>query len=85
MPTMDDRPIRGWLEPGYDYGRFGAWALDLPGCATWADDRAAALASVPGAVSAFGAWLVRHGLFHLMVSFFATWRQRKSAPPRIQG
>ena len=61
MPAMTDRPIRVWLEPGYDFGRFGAWALDLPGCATWADDRAAALAAVPGAVASFGAWLVRHG------------------------
>jgi hypothetical protein len=61
MPAMTDRPIRVWLEPGYDYGRFGAWALDLPGCATWADDRGAALASVPEAVASFGAWLVRHG------------------------
>ena len=61
MPAMSDRPIRVWLEPGYDYGRFGAWALDLPGCATWGDDRAAALASLPGAVTAFGAWLARHG------------------------
>jgi hypothetical protein len=61
MPTMTDRPIRVLLEPGYDYGRFGAWALDLPGCATWADDRAAALAAVPAAVGSFGAWLVRHG------------------------
>ncbi len=61
MPAMTDRPIRVWLEPGYDYGRFGAWALDLPGCATWADDRAAALAAVPGVVRSFEAWLVRHG------------------------
>lgn len=58
---MTDRPIRVWLEPGYDFGRFGAWALDLPGCATWADDRATALASVPEAVAAFGAWVVSHG------------------------
>jgi hypothetical protein len=58
---MSDQRIRVLLEPGYDYGRFGAWALDLPGCATWADDREAALASVPAAVASFGAWLVRHG------------------------
>ena len=58
---MTDRPIRVWLEPGYDFGRFGAWMLDLPGCATWGDDRAAALASVPAAVASFAAWLVRHG------------------------
>ena len=51
---MTDQPIRVWLEPGYDYGRFGAWVLDLPGCATWRDDRAAAIAAVPG-----GACLVR--------------------------
>lgn len=61
MPAMTDRPTRVWLEPGYDYGRFGAWVLDLPGCATWADDREAALASVPEAVAAFGAWVVSHG------------------------
>lgn len=53
--------IRVGLEPGYDYGRFGVWVFDLPGCATWADDRAAALAAVPGAVSTFRAWTVRHG------------------------
>ncbi|HEX7473175.1 MAG TPA: DinB family protein [Candidatus Limnocylindrales bacterium] len=58
---MTDRPLRVWLEPGYDFGRFGAWLLDLPGCATWRDDRAAALASVPAAAASFGAWLVRHG------------------------
>ena len=58
---MTHPAIRVWLEPGYDYGRFGAWALDLPGCATWRDDREATLASVPAAVASFGAWLVRHG------------------------
>ncbi len=57
---MSDPPIRVWLEPGYDYGRFGAWLLDLPGCATWRDDRAAALAAVPAARATFGAWLERH-------------------------
>ena len=56
MPAMTDRPIRVSLEPGYDFGRFGAWVLDLPGCATWRDDRAATLASVPAAVASFGAW-----------------------------
>jgi predicted RNase H-like HicB family nuclease len=61
MPAMTDRPIRVWLEPGYDFGRFGAWALDLPGCATWAEDRDGALASVPEAVAAFRAWAVSHG------------------------
>lgn len=61
MPAMADPPIRVWLEPGYDFGRFGAWMLDLPGCGTWRDDRASALASVPAAVASFGAWLVRHG------------------------
>lgn len=58
---MTDRPIRVWLEPGYDFGRFAAWVLDLPGCATWRDDRGSALASVPGAVAAFEAWVVAHG------------------------
>lgn len=61
MPAMTTPPIRAWLEPGYDFGRFAAWALDLPGCATWADDRDGALAALPAAVAAFSAWLVRHG------------------------
>lgn len=53
--------VRVWLEPGYDHGRAGAWLLDLPGCFTWRDDRAAALAAAPGATRGFAAWLARHG------------------------
>ncbi len=53
--------IRVWLEPGYDFGRFGVWMLDLPGCFVWADDREAALARVPERVNEFRAWLDRHG------------------------
>jgi hypothetical protein len=54
-------PIRVALEPGYDYGRYGAWALDLPGCAAWAEDRSAVLAAMPSAVLAFRAWCTGHG------------------------
>ncbi|CAN5403179.1 hypothetical protein BH20CHL6_BH20CHL6_11170 [soil metagenome] len=33
---MELHPIRVWLEPGYDNGRYGAWMLDWPGCFVWA-------------------------------------------------
>ncbi len=54
-------PIRVWLEPGYDGGQVGAWMLDLPGCFVAGRDTASALAHVPSAVGAFGAWLADHG------------------------
>jgi hypothetical protein len=54
-------PIRVWLEPAYDFGRFGAWMLDLPGCFVWRDDRSATLAAVPARVEQFGGWLASHG------------------------
>ena len=57
----DPEPIRVWLEPGYDHGRFGAWMLDRPGCFTWGIDRAACLASVPSAANRFVLWLTEHG------------------------
>src|SRR5690242_13256219 len=53
--------IRVALEPGYDYGRVGAWLVDLPGCFVWAPDRDVALARVPSAVGAFATWLEGHG------------------------
>lgn len=53
--------IRVWLEPGYDFGRFGAWMLDMPGCFVWRDDRLAALAAVPSRVEQFTGWLAAHG------------------------
>ena len=53
--------IRVGLEPGYDYGRTGAWILDLPGCFVWGADRAVSLARVPSAVGAFAWWLGEHG------------------------
>ncbi|HET7676244.1 MAG TPA: hypothetical protein VFK38_00155 [Candidatus Limnocylindrales bacterium] len=54
-------PLRVWLEPGYDHGRFGAWMLDWPGAFAWRDARDAALAAAPEAVRGFVAWLARHG------------------------
>ncbi len=59
--TIGVPPLRAWLEPGYDGGRFGAWLLDFPGCFVWGRDRAVALARVPSAVAAFGWWLEQHG------------------------
>lgn len=53
--------VRVWLEPGYDHGRCGAWLLDLPGCFSWRDDRARALAAAPEAARGFAVWLARHG------------------------
>src|SRR5438132_7889916 len=53
--------IRVGLEVGYDYGRAGAWMLDLPGCFVWGRDRAVALARVPSAIGSFAAWLEAHG------------------------
>ncbi len=58
---MTSGPIRVWLEPGYDFGRTGAWMLDLPGCFVWADGRPEALAAVPLAVGRFTTWLAEHG------------------------
>ena len=53
--------LRIWLEPGYDWGRFGVWMLDLPGCFAWRADRGTALdAAIPRA-DAFVAWLAGHG------------------------
>jgi GNAT superfamily N-acetyltransferase len=49
------------LEDGYDYGRVGAWVVDLPGCFVWGPDPAVTLAHVPSAVGAFASWLAGHG------------------------
>jgi GNAT superfamily N-acetyltransferase len=54
-------PIRVWLEPGYDYGRTGAWMLDFVGCFIWGPNEEAALARVPSTVGAYAAWLADHG------------------------
>lgn len=50
-----------WLEPGYDYGRFGAWMLDWPGSFAWGRSREAALARAHPAVYRFVSWLADHG------------------------
>lgn len=57
-------PVRVWLEPEYDHGRWGAWLLDWPGCFTWGSSRQTALARVPSALSRFTDWLNRHGDAH---------------------
>jgi ribosomal protein S18 acetylase RimI-like enzyme len=56
-----DAPIRVWLEPGYDYGRWGAWLLEWPGCFTWGSTREGALGRCAAAAWRFAEWLERHG------------------------
>ncbi|MDQ3492393.1 MAG: hypothetical protein M3452_03935 [Chloroflexota bacterium] len=58
---MELHPIRVWLEPGYDYGRYGAWMLDWPGCFVWAGSREDVLTRVPGAVRRHAGWLAGFG------------------------
>jgi ribosomal protein S18 acetylase RimI-like enzyme len=58
---MREGPIRVWLEPGHDRGRYGCWMLDWPGCFCWGPTRAEALARVPSAVGGFIDWLAEHG------------------------
>jgi ribosomal protein S18 acetylase RimI-like enzyme/predicted RNase H-like HicB family nuclease len=58
---VTEEPLRVWLEPGYDHGRWGAWLLDVPGCFTWGRSRDGALARVPSAAWRFADWLERHG------------------------
>jgi len=58
---MEAGPIRVWLEPGYDYGRHGAWMLDWPGCFVWGDSRADVLSRVPQAVRRHAEWLASFG------------------------
>jgi predicted N-acetyltransferase YhbS len=54
-------PLRVWLEPEYDGGRFGAWCLELPGAFGWAPTRDLAISQVPSAAGWFRDWLERHG------------------------
>ncbi len=57
----DLAPLRIWLEPGYDYGRFGAWLLDLPGAFRWAADRELAMSQASSTAAWYRDWLARHG------------------------
>ena len=54
-------PLRVWLEPGYDGGRFGAWLLDLPGAFGWADTRERAVQRSLSVAGRFREWLLDHG------------------------
>lgn len=60
-PTAAGPGIRVWLEPGYDYGRAGAWMLDFPGCFAWAQTREGALERARSAVGGFVDWCEAHG------------------------
>lgn len=55
------KPLRVWLEPGYDDGRYGTWLLDLPGAFSWDISRERALSQAPAVAGRFRAWLAEHG------------------------
>lgn len=55
------KPVRVWLEPGYDHGRYGTWLLDLPGAFSWSTSRDLALSQAPAVAGRFRAWLAEHG------------------------
>jgi ribosomal protein S18 acetylase RimI-like enzyme len=55
-----DAPLRVWLEPGYDHGRWGAWLLEWPGCFTWGSTREGAQGRCAAAAWRFAEWLERH-------------------------
>jgi ribosomal protein S18 acetylase RimI-like enzyme len=57
----DPTPLRLWLEPGYDHGRFGVWLLDLPGAFGWAETREQAISQAPSAAGWYRDWTARHG------------------------
>ena len=54
-------PLRLWLEPGYEQGRFGVWLLDLPGAFGWAPTREQAISQAPSAAGWYRDWAARHG------------------------
>jgi GNAT superfamily N-acetyltransferase len=61
---MDDgaaRPLRVWLEPDYDGGRYGAWLLDVPGAFGWSTTRERALQGSLSVAGRVREWLADHG------------------------
>lgn len=58
---MTATPLRVWLEPDYDYGRFGGWLLDLPGAFLWASSQDRVVSQAPAAAGWYRDWLERHG------------------------
>ena len=61
MERPAERPLRVWLEPGYDAGRFGAWLLDIPGAFGWATSRERALQGSLSVAGRVREWLADHG------------------------
>ena len=59
--TTTAAPLRVWLEPDYDYGRFGGWLLDLPGAFLWASSQDRVVSQAPAAAGWYRDWLERHG------------------------
>jgi GNAT superfamily N-acetyltransferase len=58
---IEPPPLRVWLDPRYDHGRFGVWLLDLPGAFGWAATRDLALSQAPSTAGWYRDWLARHG------------------------
>lgn len=58
---MTATPLRVWLEPDYDYGRFGGWLLDLPGAFLWSSSGDRVVSQAPAAAGWYRDWLERHG------------------------
>ncbi|MHB8892562.1 MAG: GNAT family N-acetyltransferase [Candidatus Limnocylindrales bacterium] len=54
-------PLRVWLEPGYDGGRVGGWALDVPGAFAFARTPERALTATLSAAARVREWLGSHG------------------------
>ncbi len=78
-------PIRVWLEPGYDHGRWGAWLLEWPGCFTWGSTREGALGRCAATAWRFAEWLERHTEVRPPVPFGRPEIVEEVAPTSIDG
>src|SRR5207342_1559037 len=54
-------PLAVWLEPGYEGGRVGAWARDLPGAFAAAPTPERALSAILTTTARVREWLEAHG------------------------
>ncbi len=58
---VEPRPLRIFLEPGYDGGRVGAWMLDLPGALAHAATRERAISNGLSMAGLVREWIEDHG------------------------
>ena len=58
---MEPRPLRIFLEPGYDGGRVAAWMLDLPGALAHAASRGRAISNGLSTAGLVREWTEAHG------------------------